>query len=530
MSLLWTAAQCAGAGVVCWITLMVGRVCLYKRPDERLMLLPENLFAIFVMSFWPPKGWSGNMYSHFIPFDREGSTVMPLYSPLSGEHSIQCADATALNAIMNDRKRFVKAPKVYGHLSHFGKNIIGTEGDEWLRHRSVARLAFSEKNNALLWKETVRILQDWSAEWDAQALASGSVNQVTVDFTHTLKEITLFIIASAGFGIQFSRSSVAALKPGYTMSFGTAVFVVIETMFVRIFVPRWLYHLPIKTLHESDEAFFNMRRYIDEMIGEARQKSRQETAAGEAVDLFRRLIAANETEDSSRLTDDELVANIYAFFLAGHETSSHTLTFAFALLAMHPDIQDRIFDEASALWPDTTSEAWTSSTMVDYPRLEYTLAALRETLRLFPAVPVLLRVCTADTVLPRRVRNPTSQEWEPNMSVTLNIHSLHMDPFHWGEDVEDFRPERFIDTDKYQWPRDAWLPFTAGPHVCIGQRFAIIESVCILARMVRMYRIAPTPEVARLSKQEQWKMLTHWTMGMTATPGAVKLVMEKRQR
>jgi cytochrome P450 len=163
-----------------------------------------------------------------------------------------------------------------------------------------------QKNNALVWTETVRILQERFVEWDASTLANGT-KHITLDI---IKDITLFVIASAGFGIQFSKATVDAVQPGHSMPFGKSIFIVVETLFVRIFVPRWLYRLPIKSLHESDEAFSNIRAYIDEMIREARE-SRQEAAIGDAVDLFRRLLAANETDEMSRLTDDELVSNIY---------------------------------------------------------------------------------------------------------------------------------------------------------------------------------------------------------------------------
>ncbi|KAH7100851.1 cytochrome P450, partial [Auriculariales sp. MPI-PUGE-AT-0066] len=99
---------------------------------------------------------------------------------------------------------------------------------------------------------------------------------------------------------------------------------------------------------------------------------------------------------------------------------------------------------------------------------------------------------------------------------------------YWGDDAELFRPTRFIDSPGYDWPRDAWIPFTTGPRVCIGQRFATVESVCILARLLRKYRIVPTPEVAALPKAEQWRRLTKWTVGITSTPGCVDLVLERR--
>ena len=72
------------------------------------------------------------------------------------------------------------------------------------------------------------------------------------------------------------------------------------------------------------------------------------------------------------------------------------------------------------------------------------------------------------------------------------------------------------------------IPFTAGPRVCLGQRFSALESVCIIARILRKYRLSPTPEVAKLTRREQWVKLTKWSPGVTATPGKVKLVLQIR--
>jgi len=190
------------------------------------------------------------------------------------------------------------------------------------------------------------------------------------------------------------------------------------------------------------------------------------------------------------------------------------------------------------VWPDLNDASWSTSSLADYGALEYTLAAFRETLRLFPAVVRTGRTTTRDTTLPYEARNLTTGEWETRelpvekgVDAWINIFGLHMDPRSWGDDVEAFRPERFIDRpeDGYEWPRDAWVPFTSGPHVCLGQRFALVEGVCVMARLVRKYHIRPTLEVARLSHTEQWKKLTTWTAGATATPSKVDLVLEPRR-
>ena len=93
---------------------------------------------------------------------------------------------------------------------------------------------------------------------------------------------------------------------------------------------------------------------------------------------------------------------------------------------------------------------------------EYTLATFRETLRLFPAEVRVARSAAKDTILPSQVRNKMTGAWERSetavekgVEAMINIHGLHMSPQCWGEDVATFRPDRFIDTGDYEWPRDA---------------------------------------------------------------------------
>ncbi|EJD34765.1 cytochrome P450 [Auricularia subglabra TFB-10046 SS5] len=522
-----------GTVTVAAVGLLLARWLFRRERGDRIVLADAGPLSVPISSLWPPTSWLGSYWAHFIPFDRAGTTVIPCILPLTAQRFIYVADAAATRLILNDRHTFRKSTKQYEVFHFFGKNILGTEGDDWARHRSIARKSFGERNNALVWTEAVRILDEWLAPWDAEIAVR---KQMAANVTDDLRHITLFVIASAGFGLKFSRAAVGQRRAGFCMTFNEALFKAIETMFLRVAAPRFLYALPIPALKRSDMAFVELERYVRHMIVEARADGKTLSMSGESADLFKRLIEANDADDAqgARLTDDELVSNICVYLLAGHETSSHTLTFALALLTIHPEVQEKLHSEAKRAWPDLESETWKSSSIADFGKLEYTLAVFRETLRLFPAGVRVPRWSTSATTLPCETRNSAGQ-WEPGcVSVApgtaclLDITAVHMSPLYWGADAACFRPERFIDTPDRQWPRDAWVPFIAGHHVCLGQRFATVESVCILARMLRKYRLTPTPEIAKLPRSEQWRWLTKWTMAITATPGPVHLVLEHR--
>ncbi|KAH7100892.1 cytochrome P450 [Auriculariales sp. MPI-PUGE-AT-0066] len=472
----------SGLVIVClgYGALVMYRYLTCRRPGDRIMYVPESTLAMVVSPIWPPKNWIGSVGSHFIPFSRDGQTIIPLVWAPTGERYYQIADVSAAKAVFEDRHGFVKRSE--------------------------------DSNNALLWVETVTTLNEWFSEWDF-AIAREPKRQKAVNITTELRDITLFVIASAGFGMHFSHGSMGFHKPGYKMSFGESLVIAIETMLVKAMAPRWMYVLPIKALTNCDMAYTELKQYIVEMIAEARAGNAVDRRqGGEATaDLFQRLVVANDEESDAkaRLSDEETVANIYTFFLAGHGN--------------HLEIQDKVHEEAKLLWPSFLDDS------------VYSLAVFRETLRLFPAEPTSSRYATVDTTMPCSARNPKTGEWEPSVAYITRgagctdlAHVQYLKAMYWGEDCDVFRPERFIDTAEYRWPRDAWLPFTGGPHVCLGQRFAMIESACIIARFMRKYCIRPTPEVARMPKQEQWARLTKWTQGVTSTPGRVDLIIEPR--
>ena len=200
--------------------------------------------------------------------------------------------------------------------------IVGVEGETWVRHRAITRKSFGERNNALLWKETVSTLRQWFDEWDAE-ITSSRTHQTIVEVRPALRDITLLVIASAGFGMQFKRASQDKPAAEYKMTFGEALFTAIDKLIVKVLAPNWMYSLPIPALRQTDTAYTELKRYIGEMIAEARcgktsdgrvsvgRAELDEKETGSAADLFRRLVAANEADGATRLSEDELMSNIF---------------------------------------------------------------------------------------------------------------------------------------------------------------------------------------------------------------------------
>jgi cytochrome P450 len=173
----------------------------------------------------------------------------------------------------------------------------------------------------------------------------------------------------------------------------------------------------------------------------------------------------------------ELRDNLLTFIVAGHETTALALSWAFYLLAHHPDIQSRAHKEAS------TALNGSIATADDLPQLPFIRAVLDETLRLYPPAAFASRTAlAADTLCGREVRKGDT--------VMLPFYALHRSHLHW-EDPDQFRPDRFMDRSKID--RFTYLPFGDGPRICIGASFAIQEAVIVLATLLSRFRFEPIP-------------------------------------
>ncbi|MBE0413929.1 cytochrome P450 [Yoonia sp.] len=194
-------------------------------------------------------------------------------------------------------------------------------------------------------------------------------------------------------------------------------------------------------------------------------------AAGTAPDdLATKIMTTKDPQTGAEFSLREMVDQVAIFFLAGHETSASALSWALYLLARYPDWQDKVAQEAAGF--DGTFGALSS--------LKVTRNVFRETLRLYPPVPMMVRESTRPEVFRNRDVRPGAQ-------VVLSPWHLHRHRRFW--DAPDaFDPARWDSDAGKAAARDAYMPFSAGPRVCTGAGFAMIEGVVLLAQILRHYR------------------------------------------
>ncbi|KAK6174276.1 hypothetical protein SNE40_017586 [Patella caerulea] len=185
-----------------------------------------------------------------------------------------------------------------------------------------------------------------------------------------------------------------------------------------------------------------------------------------------------------KLSNEEIVQQALLFLLAGYETTSTTLSYVFHELANNLDIQDKLRDEINTYYPNQDDVP----TYDDVRHLKYLDMVIKETLRKYPLASVIIaRKCT-NTCVVKGITIPKG------MVVQADVWSLHKDKAIWGEDVETFDPERFSDENSKSRHPYAWIPFGAGPRMCAGLRFAVLEAKMATVTMVKKFAFKPSKD------------------------------------
>ncbi|KAH6912980.1 614/534 cytochrome P450 [Coprinopsis sp. MPI-PUGE-AT-0042] len=423
------------------------------------------------------------------------------------------ADAATVKEVTSSKARFPKPTELYGALTIYGENILSTEGDLWRRYKKLTAPAFHDRNNKLVWGEAVRVIADLFDEvWQDQ-------NEIEVDHCLELTlPIALYILGAAVFGNKVTWKEDSFKPPGHHLTFKEALHHSSENLIVKLATPTWALGLTAH-LRLARLAFKELGMYMNEMLQE-----RISSQNPDASDLFSVLLASSmgEAKDEN-LTGDEIIGNIFIFLVAGHETTAHTLCFTFALLALYEEEQEKLYQDITSVLPDKRLPVYE-----DMPSLTRSMAVFYETLRLLPPVPGIPKVAAEDTTLTigNQLGETTTVPVPKGTHIILNAAGLHHNPRYWA-DPDEFKPDRFMAPD---WPRDAFLPFGAGAHACLGRKFFETEGIAVLTMIISRYKVTVKnePQFAGETFEQKRARITASKIGVTVTPLRVPLVFTRR--
>ncbi|XP_026729818.1 cytochrome P450 4d8-like [Trichoplusia ni] len=267
-------------------------------------------------------------------------------------------------------------------------------------------------------------------------------------------------------------------------------------------VQPWFHSEAVYKITPTYKKHAKCRDYICEFVDQIIKKKRQSLADEkeamvesdqdlkqdkEGLKTFLELLI--ETSGGNRgYTNIELREETLVLVLAGTDTSAVGAAFTSVLLSRHPDIQAKVYQELQEVFGDSDRPIVAD----DLPRLKYLDAVIRETLRLYPSVPIIARKIDKEVTLPSGVT------LVKGCGAVIHIWAVHRNPRYWGEDAEEFRPERFLDST-LKYPA-AFMAFSHGPRACIGYQYAMMSMKTAMAALLRQYRILPATDTYDMDK------------------------------
>jgi cytochrome P450 len=202
--------------------------------------------------------------------------------------------------------------------------------------------------------------------------------------------------------------------------------------------------------------------------------------AGERTDLLSLLLQLRDEDNGSGLSDHEVRDEAITLFLAGYETTANALTWTWYLLAQHPEIYTRLRAEVDQVLAGRTPTA------ADLPQLPYTLQVFKEAMRLYPPVHSIARQVA-------RPFDLGAYHLSVGTIVAVSFYVLHRRPDYFP-DPERFDPERFTPQAEKNLPRYAYMPFSIGPRLCIGNHFAMMEGHLLLTALAQRVTFKLVPD------------------------------------
>jgi cytochrome P450 len=336
-----------------------------------------------------------------------------------------------------------------------GEGLLTAEGDSWRWQRKLASPMFRHSELLGYLPVMAEAADERVRQWKARGPAF--VSDVEKDMTETTFSVvarTILAGINEADGEAVQRSARAYLDP-----------ITWEIAAALLTLPETLWH-PGKG--RMRRAAGTTRTIVQHLLDQRRKAG----AAGD--DLVARMLRAQNPETGQPMADATIIDNLTTFLLAGHETTAKALTWTFYVLARAPEWQERVRDELQSTIGAGVINRETIA------KLPVTSRVLKESMRLYPPVPVITRVSIEDAELGgKRLPKPTL--------IVIPMYAVHRHRLLW-DDPDRFDPDRFLPDNEARYPRTQFMPFGYGQRVCIGSSFAILEATTILATLLRSVR------------------------------------------
>ena len=360
--------------------------------------------------------------------------------------------------LQDNYKNYIRGRSVETGRVLLGNGLPLIDGDFWLRERRLLQPAFHRERLGTLVNTmtdiTSRFLQDWSEK--------AKQNQI-LDLDDEMMRLTLTVIIKSMFSADIDEK-IKSLSQAFNVASKFMLWRSQQMWKLPLSVPlppHLEYNRALKILNDT----------IYPLVADGRNHPKD--------DLLGMLLAMRDADTGQGMSDRQARDEVVTIFFAGHETTAATLTWAFYILSQQPEIEKRMRAELESVLNGRIP------TFADLPNLVYMQQVISEVLRLYPAAYLFAREAVIDDVLDGYLI-------PSNTLIFISPFVSHRDPTYWP-DPERFDPNRFASEQVANRPRHVYFPFGAGPHICLGNNFALMEMQLLLIMALQRFRLRLVP-------------------------------------
>lgn len=337
-----------------------------------------------------------------------------------------------------------------------GEGLLTSEDDLHRQQRKLIQPAFHHQHiaryAAVMVDYTARMLDDWE-------------HAEQRDMHHEMMGLTMAIVAKTLFDADVSGQIDSV---GHAISFAIEDATRSMTRLLRL--PRWI-PTPLNRKRQANAAL--IEQTVMGMIDERRRTGEDKG------DLLSMLLLAQDEDSGVGMSDKQVRDEAMTLFVAGHETTANALTWTLYLLAQHPEVAARLVTEL-----DTVLDG-RLPTMNDLGNLPYTDQVIKEAIRLYPPAWIMTRIALEAVEL-------SGYSIPAGSVILMSPYVMHHHPAYWQQ-PDRFMPERFAPGWDHDLPKFVYFPFGGGPRICIGNSFAVMEAVLVLATIIQRWQVALAP-------------------------------------
>ncbi len=389
--------------------------------------------------------------------------------------------------LVKNASNYRKETKGYEKLRLLlGNGLVTSEGSFWRRQRRIAQPAFQHKYLEKFALVMSQATYDMTQQWEQKA-----VQGEEVDLAHEMMRLTLRIAGETLLSTDISQE---------TDKFGSALAIALERFnYLATHPLPKIEYVPLP----GNIRFWRAKRALNQMTWKLIQERR--ASPENKSDLLSMFMTARDEETGEQMSDKQLLDEVLTMLGAGHETTANALSWSLYMLSQHPEIREKMAEEVDRVLGDRLP------TMADLKQLTYTKQVFQESIRLYPPVWALARKAVEDDVI-------GGYHIPAGSYLFFSPYAVHRHSKYW-ENPEEFNPERFtpeaLQKQKSQGhSKFAYIPFSQGQRKCIGDHFAMMEGVLVLAILARRFQwsLAPNANIeleASLTLQPKHGMPMH---------------------